>query len=686
MKFFTYLIMGMTLLPACTGVCPDTDASGASLLTTRAAIVAQTLDSLRAHHAAVDEARALKGIRQAASLWTAQDGSADEFAAFCTANYVGDDAAREALFRRMSDKLELIFGYFHRIDVGLTAPLQEAAGGDIQKIDLDMGSYNVSAHFNDDMFRSKAAFTVMLNFPSFTLAEKQRLGGQWSRLEWGYARLGDCFTARIPAQAAQAASDAATAAETYIADYNIAMGALRNEAGEQLFADGMTLIAHWGLRDELKSNYADDVRGLEKQRLIYRVMTRIVAQEIPAVVINNGSVAWRPVSNTVYDGENEVAAAAEPDTRYRIFIDNFKAARAADRYTPDVPTAVQRAFDGGMEFSKDEIDAMFTALVSSPQVKQAAALIAQRLGRALEPFDIWYDGFKSRSSISEDALTAQTRARYPDAKALERDLPNLLRRLGFVDVEARRLSSKIQVDAARGAGHAWGAVMKGDKARLRTRVPASGMDYKGYNIAVHEFGHNVEQTISLYDVDYYVLNGVPNTAFTEALAFVFQKRDLELLGMKENSPDKQALETLDIFWGCYEIMGVALVDVAVWEWLYAHPDATPAQLKESTLRIARDVWNAYYAPVLGGVDSPILSIYSHMLSNPLYLSNYPLGHLIEFQLEAHFRGKSLAGEIFRIYKLGRLTPQLWMTQATGQEVSIEPMLNAVDAAVVQLTK
>ena len=34
--------------------------------------------------------------------------------------------------------------------------------------------------------------------------------------------------------------------------------------------------------------------------------------------------------------------------------------------------------------------------------------------------------------------------------------------------------------------------MKGQRSRLRTRIPSQGMDYKGYNIAIHEFGHNVE--------------------------------------------------------------------------------------------------------------------------------------------------------------------------------------------------
>ena len=98
---------------------------------------------------------------------------------------------------------------------------------------------------------------------------------------------------------------------------------------------------------------------------------------------------------------------------------------------------------------------------------------------------------------------------------------------------------------SRGAGHAMGAERRGDKAHLRTRVEAGGMDYKGYNIAVHELGHNVEQTFSLYDIDHTLLAGVPNTAFTEALAFLFQARDLELLGRPRPGGEAERLRVLD---------------------------------------------------------------------------------------------------------------------------------------------
>ena len=140
------------------------------------------------------------------------------------------------------------------------------------------------------------------------------------------------------------------------------------------------------------------------------------------------------------------------------------------------------------------------------------------------------------------------------------------------------------------------------------------MDYKGYNIAIHEFGHNVEQTISLHDVDYYLLNGVPNTGFTEALAFVFQKQDLALLGLSQADPLHEHMLALDDLWGAYEIMGVSLVDMNVWKWMYEHPDASADELKQAVKEIAIDVWNQYFAEVFGIKDQTILAIYSHMIS------------------------------------------------------------------------
>src|SRR4029077_5817450 len=95
------------------------------------------------------------------------------------------------------------------------------------------------------------------------------------------------------------------------------------------------------------------------------------------------------------------------------------------------------------------------------------------------------------------------------------------------------------------------AAARGDRPPRAPAVGPPGMDYKGYNIAVHELGHNVEQVFSLYEVDHTLLAGVPNNAFTEALAFVFQRRDLELLGLPAPDAASEWLRALGELWGAY---------------------------------------------------------------------------------------------------------------------------------------
>ncbi len=644
-------------------------------------VIAQLKDSLGEDHTF----RIERGVRQVAALWQEQDGTADDFAQFCATSFVADKAGIASLFATLERNFEVISGYYHKMDVELKAPLQ-LVGPDITPVDMQFGSYNASAHLTDDLYDNKIAFLTALNFPFYSLEEKTELGEQWSREEWAYARMGDRFISRVPAAIQQDISRTVTEADAYISDYNIFMGKLRNEQGEQLFPDDMKLISHWGLRDELKSNYANGERGLEKQRMIYKVMQRIVDQSIPLQVINSDSPTWIPETNELTENGKTITATPEDIRRYEVFLKNFQAMRMLDVYSPHYPTQLVRAFDGTMEVPQKDVEELFKGLLSSPQVKEVAAFIASRLGRELEPFDIWYNGFRAGGGIPEEDLTAITSKKYPDAQALERDLPNILVKLGWNPEKAKEITALITVDNSRGAGHAWGAEMRNDVARLRTRIGEGGMDYKGYNIAVHEFGHNVEQTITMNDVDYYMLNGVPNTAFTEAVAFLFQKRDMELLGLKNPNPEDASYLALDNFWSSYEIMGVSLVDIQVWEWLYAHPDATPAQLKEAVIRIAKEVWNSYYADVLGGKDEMLLGIYSHMIDYPLYLPNYPMGHLIAFQIEQQVRGKNMEMEIDRMFTQGRIIPQLWMKKGVGSPISIDPLLSATTEALQALDK
>ena len=613
-----------------------------------------------------------KGVSQVARLWLETDGDEKAFRSFCEDNYIADPDEKYQVFLKTSDYLEGISGHFNEMSLRLQKNLQ-LDNGPLHPIDEKFGSYSPSSHLSDDLYNNKIAFIIALNFPHLTLEEKEALGTD--RKAWAYARLGDMFTERIPAALLQAASNAESDADIYISQYNIYMGHVMNKKGQHLFPKEMILLSHWNLRDEIKANYNKGKEGLDKQRTVYEVMKRIISQDIPVEVINSGTYEWNPYTNMVQQENKEVKTTPESTVRYQKMLNNFKAMQDIDKYTGN--TYIDRKFNDDMEVALQDVEKLFDEFLSATELKEIGKTISKRLGRKLEAYDIWYDGFKARSNLDETKLDAQTQALYPDAAALDKKLPDILMKLGFSAERANYLADKITVDAARGSGHAWGASMKGQQSRLRTRIPAAGMNYKGYNIAIHEFGHNVEQTLSLYDVDYYMLSGVPNTAFTEALAFVFQKRDLEILDITDPNPEKQAMEILDKVWSMYEICGVSMLDISVWKWMYAHPDATAEQLKEATIALSKEIWNKYYAPVFGVKNETVLAVYSHMISYPLYLSAYAFGQIIEFQLDQYLEGKNFANEVERIFRQGRLTPNQWMILATGSPLTVEPMLEAV---------
>ncbi|MCX6328482.1 MAG: hypothetical protein NTZ85_03060 [Bacteroidia bacterium] len=640
-------------------------------------VIKSAIDSIKVAQPAADLTLLEKGVKHAASLWRAEDGTPADFSEFVKNNYVSDPSKRKVVFDKISNNMESLNGNFNEIILDLKKTLDENIG-QIDEIDRMFGNYSVGAHVSDDFYANKIAFTIALNFPYFSLAEKEKLGPSWSREEWAMARLGDMFISRVPAGLNQALNAAYGNGDMYIAEYNIYMGHLRTDDGRQLFPDDMVLLSHWNLRDELKADYADKKNGAEKQDMIVKVMEHIIKQDIPKVVINSPDYEWAPFSNKVTKAGAPVEATPESDTRYDLILKSFKAMKDTDPYNPEMNTAIMRKFSLEMEISQEEVEELFDSYLKSPQLLKIGALIKERLGRDLKPYDIWYDGFKTRSTIPEDLLTAETSALYPNPEAFKAGMPVILEKMGWSPERASYLASKIVVDPARGSGHAWGAGMKGSVSHLRTRILDKGMDYKGYNIAVHEFGHTVEQTITLNDVDYYMMSGVPNTAFTEAMAYVFQSRDLKLLGMKDDNPDKGKMETLDAAWSLMEIMGVGMVEMKFWKWLYQNPDATPAQLKERVLNVALETWNQYFAPVIGVKDSPLLAIYSHMVNDPLYLPNYSYGHVIQFQIEEYLKDKNLTVEIDRMLKQGHLTPQQWMVGAVGSRISVEPLIKKLD--------
>ena len=375
-----------------------------------------------------------------------------------------------------------------------------------QQSDLDLGpvlpfdeifaGYDPSAHIIDDFFQNKLAFIVLLNFPLTTLDERLKDGPTWTRRQWAEARLAEAFL-QTHSRRCQSRDRARPAREAgqYIAEYNIWMYHLVDAKGQRLFPPKMRLLSHWNLRDEIKADYADAQNGLAKQRMIQQVMERIVTQTIPAVVVNNPAVDWNPFTNDVNPGIGEgfrqpPAPAAKPQQRTRTrhalrdaAERHSRRSKRADPYSPTAPTLIARRFDEDREIPEERVKAMLEQVLTSPLVPQVAKLIETRLGRPLEPFDVWYSGFRPGSKYTEAELDAMVAKKYPTAQAYQKDIPNLLMKLGFSPERAQYVADNIVVDPARGSGHAMGAEMRGRKgapahARRKGRHELQGLQHR----------------------------------------------------------------------------------------------------------------------------------------------------------------------------------------------------------------
>ena len=639
--------------------------------------------ALIAKHGQAQSDRIRQGLDQVLARWTPEDGDAEALKRFVTQHFLSDEAALEQTFQHLQYAQEMLDGHANETGRELSR-FQILDQGPLQPVDALLSSYSPSAHILEDLFKTKVAFVVLLNFPLSTLEQRLNKGPGWSRKQWAQARLTALFEHRVPPPILQEIARTYAAVETYIDTYNVHMDRVLVHGGKP-FRSGLKLISHWGLRDEIRGQYAQEKEGLPRQRTIVKIMERIVRQEIPREVVNSGALKWDPEKNLVRDQEEPWRQAPrEDDVRYQHLRSVFQAQRQADPSYHGLPTYIDRVFSVQREISEERMRGLLESVLKAPQAREVGALISTRLGRPLEPFDIWYTGFKPKGAADEQTLDKMLRQRYPTIQDFQKDLPQILGKLGFAKDTAGFLADRIVVDPARGAGHAHGSQLRQGKAHLRTRFSSGGMDYKGFNIAIHELGHNVEQVFSISRIDHTLLEGVPNTGFTEAFAFLFQARDLSLLGQSSKDPQVEDLRTLDRFWMTFEIAGVAMLDMEIWRWMYDHPDATPAQLRQAVVRLAGQVWDRYYAPVFGIKGSILPAIYSHIIAFGLYTPDYPLGFLITNQVEQYMKGRDLAVEMERMCRLGRLAPDVWMMQAVGAPVSSKPLLDATKAALQRI--
>ena len=208
-------------------------------------VVSQTLDQMSKKFSAPEYEAVMKmGVKQLAGQWREKDGSAEEFTTFCLENFASDTAARKALFNKLSVAFESVWGEYNKMSVDLKKPLH-LDEGPLTEVDYILGAYDPSSHLTEDLYNNKIAYIAVLNFPFYTLEQKEENADKWNRLDWAYARMGDIFTPKPPAAVVQIVADAEMKAESYISEYNIMMGHLLGKDGKKLFPQDMKLLCHW---------------------------------------------------------------------------------------------------------------------------------------------------------------------------------------------------------------------------------------------------------------------------------------------------------------------------------------------------------------------------------------------------------------------------------------------------------
>ncbi|MCH2134115.1 MAG: hypothetical protein MK116_10235 [Phycisphaerales bacterium] len=647
------------------------------MITTIASEQQTAIESILQHHGDDCRARAEAGVARVARFWTAADGDAQALAAFCREHFIKNPDDLDRLLDRLETALCTTTGHLHEIRRDLRR-WTDLRGDDMPGTDDILATFDPAPDLSEQYFAQKLAFMALLNFDRPTLDTMLKDGEDWDAARWASVRVAKAFGPRIPKDIADHAREVGHRANKWVAEFHVPVGTLVDANGRRWFESDRKLLAHWLIREAIKSLYGDP-DGLPGQRALLQVMGRQIDGTIPrAIMTQDASGDWDPAANTI-DGQSPGDLVGTE--RYERWLELFHLAQRVDEHSPEFPTALARKFEQQREIPETEVEHLLEALLASPVRARLAELMQSRLGRPLEPHDIYYeDLFDSRPP---DEMNALVRGRYADHKAFEAGLPTLLRELGYPDEQADFLGTNVRVEIARGSGHAMRPGVPEYSAWLRTSSLENELGWAGFDTAMHELGHNLEQVVSTHFVPRPALRGVPNTACTEAFAFLYQSLAHQALDIKADAeaPDPFHVDSIQCMLASCQIAGPSLVDIRAWRWLYANPDADAPAFRDAVLEIASGIWAEYYESFFGPDSTHILAAYQHMVAHPLYLADYAIGHVQSHQIRSCLRDRDLAAETVRICSIGRLTPDLWMRRAVGAGLDVAPLVADTNSAL-----
>jgi hypothetical protein len=642
-------------------------------------IVQETVLKLAKLHSNSNLENIKKSVTTLASHWLEMDGKSDDFQNFCERGYISETSEKNALFIKVQNKLEKIFGFSLVLYWSNKWSLMMETGS-IQVVDTLLAEIDPLAHINEDLYKSKLAHFILLNFPLLSLEIKNKLeNNNRDRLLLAQCRLAELCRSRIPADIATIESSALNSAWKYINYLKFDVHRILAKDQNALSKANLTVDIHWGLRDQINFLYREQ-NGFEKQLLLYKIWERATLEEVPSEYYSNSNYFWDPMNNLIYNRRLDESMEGNSfyRGRYKVLLDLFQAKKKEDLYSPHMSNYIHRSFEYNYELEEDRVRKLLMEFLTNPLISHCAAYLKKILKRELVPFDIIFNQFEIANNHVTMNYDELVKTKYQTLSHFHQEIPLILKIFGFDSTLAENIAKQIQVVSCRTGGFSSFPKMRGGKFILATTTDNDRMNYTSFITAMHELGHCVEGYLSLEMSDYYVLGQVPPSAFTEAFAYLFDSRSLEILQAYQETNTGYKHKILNLFWSCFLNCGIALVDMDCWRWMYDHPDCTETELKSAVLTISKDIWNRFYFPIIGEKNSTILAGYNVMITNPLYLPEYALAIFIQTQIEQWIKDKSLGLEMIRMCKIGCLTPDQWMLSAAGEPISSRSLLKQVE--------
>ncbi len=629
------------------------------------------IDAIVDAHGETVEETARRGVAQCAERWLPADGDDEGFRTFCLAHFASSADDRMRLLDRLETATEQIRGHLYEMRRNLRR-WSDLVGDSLPETDSLLATFDPAPDLVEQFYAQKLAFVALLNFEKSTLSQMLTQGGDWDAARWAEARIVGGFGPRIPKAVADLGRELHFKSYHWVSNFHIPVGTMVDRSGRRWFEADRRLLAHWLVREEIKAGY-NDPDGVHKQRALAWTMSRYIDGTLPQAIMDESTTSdWDPEANTVDGG----AAGDSIDLlRYEHWMDNVTVARAFDEHHRDHPTAIARKFGLEREIPEEEVERLLVDLLSAPVRGDLASLLESRLERPLEAHDIYFDDlFETRDA---DEMNAEVARLCRDETEFQAKLPEILRGLGWPDGDAEFLGTRVRVEIARGSGHAMRPQLAEYGAWLRTNRLKDQLGWDGFDTAMHELGHNLEQLCSTFFVPRPALRGVPNTACTEAFAFLYQSLAKRVLGIEDADAADRAYheETIAAMLMTCQIAGPSLVELRTWREIYTLGDAcSPETIRAALLRHSEEVWAEFFQRHFGDDPYHILGAYQHMLGHPLYLADYAIGRTMSHQIRSYMRGRDLAAETRRICAIGSVTPDAWMRTAVGGPLSPQALI------------